>query len=84
MDLMIEDLMGKLVEDGGSDLHLSAGLPPFGRFKRRTAADDGDTPEGGRLQPADLHDAEQCQRKKLEQNWSWTAPTASRASPASG
>jgi twitching motility protein PilT len=30
--LMIEDLMAKLVEDGGSDLHLSAGLPPYGRF----------------------------------------------------
>ena len=32
MDLMIEDLMEQLVEGGGSDLHLSAGQPPYGRF----------------------------------------------------
>lgn len=29
MELMIEDLMEQLVEMGGSDLHLSAGLPPY-------------------------------------------------------
>lgn len=28
MELMIEDLMEQLVEMGGSDLHLTAGLPP--------------------------------------------------------
>lgn len=27
MDLMIEDLMEQVVESGGSDLHLSPGLP---------------------------------------------------------
>ena len=28
MELQIETLMEQLVEKGGSDLHLSAGLPP--------------------------------------------------------
>jgi twitching motility protein PilT len=32
MALQIEDLMVELVERGGSDLHLSSGLPPYGRF----------------------------------------------------
>ena len=32
MDLMIEDLMHQLVKDGGSDLHLATGHPPYGRF----------------------------------------------------
>ena len=32
MELQIETLMEQLVEKGGSDLHLSAGLPPYGRF----------------------------------------------------
>jgi twitching motility protein PilT len=32
MELAIEDLMRRLVVGGGSDLHLAAGQPPFGRF----------------------------------------------------
>jgi twitching motility protein PilT len=32
MELMIEDLMTQLVKGGGSDLHLSVGQPPYGRF----------------------------------------------------
>ena len=32
MDLQIEDLMEELVKQGGSDLHLAAGQPPYGRF----------------------------------------------------
>lgn len=28
MELMIEDLMEQVVANGGSDLHISAGLPP--------------------------------------------------------
>ena len=69
MELQIETLMEQLVEGGGSDLHLSAGLPPYGRFS-------------GALRP--MHEAplaeESCnrlifsllnnnQRKHLEQNW---------------
>jgi twitching motility protein PilT len=68
--LLIEDLMVELVKGGGSDLHLAAGQPPYGRFN-------------GQLRPI-MHDAvldeETCnrlifsllnnsQRKHLEQNW---------------
>ena len=69
MELQIETLMEQLVEQGGSDLHLSAGLPPYGRFS-------------GRLQPiVDTTLAEDScnrlifsllnnnQRKQLEQTW---------------
>ncbi|MEB3307793.1 MAG: type IV pilus twitching motility protein PilT [Cyanobacteriota bacterium] len=69
MDLQIEDLMVELVERGGSDLHLSAGLPPHGRFN-------------GQLQPMREQSLTETactrlifsilnnsQRKELEQNW---------------
>ena len=69
MDLLIEDLMTELVERGGSDLHISCGLPPYGRFN-------------GQLEPMreDRLNEEMCnklifsilnnsQRKDLEQNW---------------
>ncbi|MCY7323098.1 MAG: type IV pilus twitching motility protein PilT [Phormidesmis sp. CAN_BIN36] len=69
MELMIEDLMEQLIEMGGSDLHLTAGLPPYFRIS-------------GHLQPIgdQLLNAEECQRlifsmlnntqrKNLEQNW---------------
>lgn len=32
MELRIEELMEELVRQGGSDLHLAAGQPPYGRF----------------------------------------------------
>ncbi|MCT0199165.1 type IV pilus twitching motility protein PilT [Synechococcus sp. CS-1325] len=69
MEVQIEELMEKLVQDNGSDLHLSAGQPPFGRFN-------------GELRP--MHEQtlteEACnrmifsilnngQRKQLEQTW---------------
>ena len=69
MAVMIEDLMSQLVADGGSDLHISAGLPPYGRFN-------------GQLRPIDetVLEEESCnrlifsmlnnaQRKQLEQTW---------------
>jgi twitching motility protein PilT len=69
MELMIEDLMEQLIEMGGSDLHLTAGLPPYFRIS-------------GKLQPIgdQVLSAEECQRlifsmlnntqrKNLEQNW---------------
>jgi len=70
MELLIEDLMKDLVKDGGSDLHISSGQPPYGRFN-------------GRLRPFHQDEAlseEVCnrlifsmlnnsQRKHLEQNW---------------
>ena len=69
MNLMIEDLMEQLVKDGGSDLHLATGQPPYGRFS-------------GELKPMmdGRLDEESCnklifsllnnsQRKTLEQTW---------------
>jgi len=69
MNLMIEDLMEQLVKGGGSDLHLAAGQPPYGRFS-------------GELKPMldEKLDEESCnklifsmlnnsQRKTLEQTW---------------
>ena len=69
MELMIEDLMEQLIEMGGSDLHLTAGLPPYFRIS-------------GHLQPISdqILSSEECQRlifsmlnntqrKNLEQNW---------------
>jgi twitching motility protein PilT len=68
-ELMIEDLMEEVIERGGSDLHISAGLPPYIRIS-------------GHLTPVDHPplSVEQCQRlifsmlnntqrKNLEQNW---------------
>jgi twitching motility protein PilT len=68
--MMIEDLMTDLVKGGGSDLHLAAHQPPYGRFN-------------GQLRPMDeemVLSEDQCnklifsllnnsQRKQLEQNW---------------
>jgi twitching motility protein PilT len=69
MEMMIEDLMEQLIEMGGSDMHLSAGLPPYFRIS-------------GKLTPIGEHilTSEQCQRlifsmlnntqrKTLEQTW---------------
>jgi twitching motility protein PilT len=70
MDFNIEDLMNELVRDGGSDLHLSSGQAPYGRFNgqlrpiRQEAVlseDDCD-----RLIFSLLNNA---QRKQLEQTW---------------
>ncbi len=69
MEMMIEDLMEQLIEMGGSDLHLSAGLPPYFRISGKL------TPIGDHVLTAD-----QCQRlifsmlnntqrKTLEQTW---------------
>jgi twitching motility protein PilT len=69
MELMIEDLMEKLVEAGGSDLHLAAGLPPYGRFngELRPMQESALSEEVcNRLIFSMLNNA---QRKHLEQTW---------------
>jgi twitching motility protein PilT len=69
MAVMIEDLMIQLVKDGGSDLHISAGLPPYGRFsgQLRPIHDDSlDEESCNKLIFSMLNNA---QRKQLEQNW---------------
>jgi twitching motility protein PilT len=68
--LLIEDLMIELVKSGGSDLHLAAGQPPYGRFngKLRPIVQDGVLSEEAcnRLIFSLLNNS---QRKHLEQNW---------------
>ncbi|HYP03673.1 MAG TPA: type IV pilus twitching motility protein PilT [Cyanobium sp.] len=70
MELLIEDLMRDLVKDGGSDLHLAAGQPPFGRFngQLRPMVSDMQLSEEAcnRLIFSLLNNA---QRKHLEQDW---------------
>ena len=66
---MIEDLMEQLVEGGGSDLHLAAGQPPYGRFsgELRPMTEDPLTEEAcNRLIFSMLNNG---QRKTLEQTW---------------
>lgn len=69
MDYIIEDLMEEVVERKGSDLHISAGLPPYIRINGHLTRTDRDplTPEEcQRLIFAMLNNN---QRKALEQNW---------------
>ena len=69
MDLMIEDLMQELVEEGGSDLHIASGQPPYGRFsgQLRPMRDEPLMEEScNRLIFSMLNNS---QRKTLEQTW---------------
>ena len=70
MELLIEDLMRDLVKEGGSDLHLSSGQPPYGRFngQLRPLVRDVELNEDScnRLIFSLLNNS---QRKHLEQNW---------------
>jgi len=69
MELMIEDLMQELVEDGGSDLHIASGQPPYGRFsgELRPMRDEPLLEENcNRLIFSMLNNS---QRKTLEQTW---------------
>ena len=69
MELLIEDLMTQLVESGGSDLHLSAGQPPYGRFSGKLTPMRED-----KLSEQDCNQLifsllNNAQRKQLEQTW---------------
>ncbi|WP_019499544.1 type IV pilus twitching motility protein PilT [Pseudanabaena sp. PCC 6802] len=69
MDYIIEDLMEEVVERKGSDIHISAGLPPYIRINGHLTPTDRDplTPEEcQRLIFAMLNNN---QRKTFEQNW---------------
>ncbi|MCX5939959.1 MAG: type IV pilus twitching motility protein PilT [Cyanobium sp. LacPavin_0818_WC50_MAG_67_9] len=69
MSVMIEDLMSQLVADGGSDLHISANLPPYGRFsgQLRPMQEEKLTEEDcNKLIFSMLNNS---QRKQLEQTW---------------
>jgi len=69
MDLMIEDLMEQVVANGGSDLHISAGLPPYIRISGKLTPTDYEplTPE--QCQRLIFSMLNNTQRKNLEQNW---------------
>lgn len=69
MDLMIEDLMEQVVESGGSDLHLSPGLPPYIRISGHLTPTEYEplTPE--QCQRLIFMMLNNTQRKNLEQNW---------------
>ncbi len=69
MSLMIEDLMELTIQKGGSDLHISAGLPPYIRVSGHLQPTEHDilTPE--EVQRLIFSMLNNNQRKNLEQNW---------------
>ncbi|MGB3495033.1 MAG: type IV pilus twitching motility protein PilT [Elainellaceae cyanobacterium] len=69
MDLMIEDLMEQLVEMGGSDLHLSAGLPPYFRLSGKLTPIGDEPLTSEQCQRLIFSMLNNTQRKTLEQEW---------------
>ncbi len=69
MDLMIEDLMEQLVEMGGSDLHLSAGLPPYFRISGKLTPIGDEPLSSEQCQRLIFSMLNNTQRKTLEQEW---------------
>ncbi|MGF1603285.1 MAG: type IV pilus twitching motility protein PilT [Thermosynechococcaceae cyanobacterium] len=69
MDYMIEDLMEEVVERGGSDLHLSAGLPPYYRVNGKLITADYDPLSAEMCQRLIFSMLNNTQRKQLEQTW---------------
>lgn len=69
MELMIEDLMEQLIEMGGSDLHLSAGLPPYFRISGHLTPIGDEPLTSEQCQRLIFSMLNNTQRKNLEQNW---------------
>ncbi len=69
MEMMIEDLMEQLIERGGSDLHLSAGLPPYFRISGKLTPIGDDALTADQCQRLIFSMLNNSQRKTLEQNW---------------
>lgn len=69
MELMIEDLMEEVVERGGSDLHLSAGLPPYIRISGKLTPTEHDPMTPEQCQRLIFSMLNNTQRKQLEQTW---------------
>lgn len=69
MDYMIEDLMEQVVEHGGSDLHLSVGLPPYIRINGRLTPTEHEPLTAEQCQRLIFSMLNNTQRKNLEQNW---------------
>ncbi len=69
MEMMIEDLMEEVVERGGSDLHLSAGLPPYIRVSGHLTPTEHPPMTPEQCQRLIFSMLNNTQRKTLEQNW---------------
>lgn len=69
MEFMIEDLMEQLIEMGGSDMHLSAGLPPYFRISGHLTPIGEEPLTGEQCQRLIFSMLNNTQRKTLEQNW---------------
>lgn len=69
MELMIEDLMEQVIEKGGSDLHISAGLPPYIRINGHLTPTDHELLSPEQCQRLIFSMLNNTQRKNLEQNW---------------
>ncbi|TVQ09990.1 MAG: type IV pilus twitching motility protein PilT [Leptolyngbya sp. DLM2.Bin27] len=69
MELMIEDLMEEVIERGGSDLHLSAGLPPYIRISGKLTPTEHEPMSAESCQRLIFSMLNNTQRKQLEQTW---------------
>ena len=69
MDYMIEDLMEEVVERGGSDLHLSAGMEPYIRINGKLTKCDYEPLTPQQCQRLIFSMLNNTQRKHLEQTW---------------
>jgi twitching motility protein PilT len=69
MELMIEDLMEEVIERGGSDLHLSAGLPPYIRISGKLTPTEHEPMSAEACQRLIFSMLNNTQRKQLEQTW---------------
>ncbi|NJK72591.1 MAG: type IV pilus twitching motility protein PilT, partial [Synechococcaceae cyanobacterium SM2_3_60] len=69
MSLMIEDLMELTIQKGGSDLHISAGLPPYIRVSGHLQPTEHDVLTPEEVQRLIFSMLNNNQRKNLEQNW---------------
>ncbi|MGF1519132.1 MAG: type IV pilus twitching motility protein PilT [Nodosilinea sp.] len=69
MELMIEDLMEEVIERGGSDLHLSAGLPPYIRISGKLTPTEHEPMTSESCQRLIFSMLNNTQRKQLEQTW---------------
>lgn len=69
MEMMIEDLMEEVIERGGSDLHLSAGLPPYIRVSGTLTPTEHEPLSAESCQRLIFSMLNNTQRKNLEQTW---------------
>ena len=69
MELMIEDLMEEVVERGGSDLHLSTGLPPYIRISGQLTPTDHPPMSADQSQRLIFSMLNNSQRNILELTW---------------